>query len=180
MACSRREGGPLDGPPPECITSAPSPRRPTARTPTFVPLFRPRTSFPSRLGDVPADSGQRTQTTARCRGPVPTENCVSLRLLMLRPNGGHAATMYSAVGISGCEPPQPQQFGSKINIIRGLDSDRGLATRNRFCRPLSAAIPKSVDHATGVVHSSTPGSRAEHKSPRTAPGRSCADPQSNE
>ena len=28
----------------------------------------------------------------------------------------HAATMYNAVGISGCEPPQPQQFSRKINI----------------------------------------------------------------
>jgi hypothetical protein len=26
--------------------------------------------------------------------------------------------MYKAVGISGCEPPQPQQFSRKINNIR--------------------------------------------------------------
>ena len=46
--------------------------------------------------------------------------------------------MYSAVGISGCEPPQPQQFGRKINIITELTTDRGFAVanaRNQFYRP---------------------------------------------
>jgi hypothetical protein len=42
---------------------------------------------------------------------------ISLRLLMLQRNGSHAATMYKAVGISGCEPPQPQQFGHKFNSL---------------------------------------------------------------
>ena len=106
-------------------------------------------------GDPPEDKNLRRNTALTDRRNRPDQEPT----LEADARRSHAATMYSPVGISGCEPPQPQQFGSKINIIRGLDSDRGLAatmTRNRFCRPLSAAIPKSVDHATGVVHSSTP------------------------
>jgi hypothetical protein len=35
--------------------------------------------------------------------------------------------MYKAVGISGCEPPQPPQFGGKINIAQDLNRVRNLA-----------------------------------------------------
>ena len=50
--------------------------------------------------------------------PVPTENSELAAFIDVAANGGHAATMYKAVGISGCEPPQPPQFSHKINIIR--------------------------------------------------------------
>ena len=39
-------------------------------------------------------------------------------------SGSHAATMYNAVGISGCEPPHPQEYPRKTNVISHLSGVR--------------------------------------------------------
>jgi hypothetical protein len=56
------------------------------------------------------------------------------RLLMLRPNGGHAATMYKVVGISGCEPPQPKIRREIAKLLSLQSALRSHPATNFTCR----------------------------------------------
>jgi hypothetical protein len=63
--------------------------------------------------------------------------------------------MYKAVGISGCEPPQPQQFGRKVNSLLDL---------NRVCdsRLLNAAT-NFADHFQRTLNAARPLMAADSK-----------------
>jgi hypothetical protein len=88
-------------------------------SPSLAPARAVRMSQTSRrlslADDCPSEAAKRKKE------PL-AENSDLAASIEVAAQCSQAATMYKAVGISGCEPPQPQQFGRKTIITRQLNA----------------------------------------------------------